>query len=236
MKTTALIIAGGCGARTAQAVPKQFLTVDDIPVIVYTMKNIQSVERIDSLVVVGPDGWQSFIYSYAKQFGVSKLETVVLGGKTRHDSIYNGLKYINEAGGTDRVCIFDSNRPMIPREVIESTIDLADKCDCSLVVEPSYDSMFISHDENAVEQYTDRSCLYRGETPECAKLSDLMDIYEKANAEGITDLSTASLFLHFGKKVLTTRGNIKCFKITTAEDFELFKAFLSIKDTTNIKK
>ncbi|MBE6600275.1 MAG: 2-C-methyl-D-erythritol 4-phosphate cytidylyltransferase [Ruminococcaceae bacterium] len=236
MKTTALILAGGCGSRSAQAVPKQFLTVDDIPVIVYTMKNIQAVEQIDSIVVAGPQGWENFIYTYAKQFGISKLDMVVVGGSTRHESICNGIKYIADAGGTERVCLFDANRPLIPKQMIVDTIELSEKCDCALLVEPSYDSMFISHDENSLETYTDRSCLYRGEMPECARLEALVDIYKRAEKEGLTELTTTSLFLHFGKKVLTTRGNIRCFKITTADDFELFRALLKVEKMENLMK
>ena len=232
---TAIIIAGGSGNRTMQSVPKQFLTVNDVPVIVFTMKNMQNVSAIDEIVVVGPEGWENFIYAYAKQFGISKLKKVVLGGKTRHESIYNGLLYLESQGSTGKICICDSNRPLVPESVILETLALSDTCDCAVCAEPCYDSMFLS-DGQTITGNIDRSTLYKGTAPECAKLDAMLEVYKAATEQNMTELSTAGLFLHYGKKVLASKGSIRCFKITTAEDFELFKALLDAQPLNNIVK
>lgn len=233
---TALIIAGGSGNRTMQSVPKQFLTVNDVPVIVFTMKNVQNVSQIDDIVVVGPEGWENFIYAYAKQFGISKLKKVVIGGKTRHESIYNGLCYLESQGAGGKICICDGNRPMVPQSVILETLSLSEQCDCAVCVEPCYDSMFLSNNGEVMSGNIDRATLYKGTAPECAELLSMLEVYRQANAQQMTELSTTGLFLHFGKKVLAAKGSIKCFKITTAEDFELFKALLDAEPLNNIVK
>lgn len=231
---TALIIAGGSGNRTKQAVPKQFLTVNDIPVIVYTMLNMQKVAAIDGILVVGPEGWENFICSYAKQFGISKLKNVVTGGATRHASIYNGLCDLEARGITGKVCICDGNRPMVPESVIQETLALAEDCDCAICTEPCYDSMYLCEGSEALTGNINRDILFKGSAPECAELSVLLDVYRMANEQGVTDFSTAGLFLHYKKKVLPSKGSVKCFKITTAEDFDLFKALLSASPLNNI--
>lgn len=233
---TALIIAGGSGNRTKQAVPKQFLTINDVPILVYTMQNMQKVAAIDEILVVGPDGWENFIYTYARQFGISKLKNVVVGGMTRHESIYNGLRDLERRGVEGKVCVCDGNRPMVPENVILETLALVDQCDCAVCTEPCYDSMFLS--ENGVEMTgnIDRATLYKGSAPECADLTKMLEVYNKANEQDVTGLSTAGLFLHYNKKVLASKGSVKCFKITTAEDFDLFKALLNAAPLNNIVK
>ena len=233
---TALIIAGGSGNRTKQAVPKQFLTVNDIQIIVFTMQNMQKVAAIDEILVVGPEGWENFIYSYATQFGVSKLKKVVVGGNTRHESIYNGLCNLEARNVTGKICICDGNRPMVPESVILDTLAMAEQCDCAICTAPCYDSMYLCEGDEALTGNIDRGILYKGSAPECAELSALLEVYRKANEDAITNLGTAGLFLHYNKKVLHTRASVKCFKITTAEDFDLFKALLNAEPLSNIVK
>ena len=91
MKNIALIIAGGVGARTHQDIPKQFINVQDKPVILYTLEAFQQHPNIDAIEVVCLDGWHDILRAYAKQFGITKLENIVSGGETGQDSIRNGL-------------------------------------------------------------------------------------------------------------------------------------------------
>jgi 2-C-methyl-D-erythritol 4-phosphate cytidylyltransferase len=76
--------------------------------------------------------------------------------------------------------------------------------------------------------------LYKGFGPECAKLSTLLEIHTSPCAKNAIDTTTTGLAINIGKKVLAVRGNNRCFKITTAEDFELFKMYLSAEPLNNI--
>ena len=91
MKNIALIIAGGVGARMGQDIPKQFINVNDKPVIIYTLEAFQKHPQIHGIEVVCLDGWHDVLKAYAKQFGISKLENIISGGKNGQDSIRNGL-------------------------------------------------------------------------------------------------------------------------------------------------
>ena len=82
MKNIALIIAGGVGCRMHQDIPKQFLNVNDKPVIIYTLEAFQKHPNIDAIEVVCLKGWRDILSAYAKQFGITKLENIVSGGET----------------------------------------------------------------------------------------------------------------------------------------------------------
>ena len=92
----ALIIAGGSGQRMNQDIPKQFLNVNDKPVIIYTLEAFQRHPNIDKIEVVCLDGWQEILRAYCKQFGISKLANVVEGGENGQSSIRNGLWDLKE--------------------------------------------------------------------------------------------------------------------------------------------
>ena len=231
---TAIVISGGIGSRAGQAIPKQYLTVNDIPVIAYTLMNLQKCQEIDKIIVVVAKGWESFVYAYASQFGVTKCKEVVFGGATRNESIYNGLCALKDDGETDKICLVDANRPMIPQEVFSGAINLIDKCDVVLTAEPCYDSMFYSPDGECATQNVERRNLFKGQTPECARLSTMLELYEDESARLDNSMCTSALAIEKGKRILLAKGHIKCFKITTADDFVLFKAFLATEPAANL--
>ena len=231
---TAIVVSGGTGSRTGQAVPKQYLTVHDIPVIAYTLMNLQKVPQIDKILVVAAEGWESFIYAYAKQFGVTKLSQVVFGGSTRNESIYHGLCALKNDDPATPVCIVDANRPLIPQWVFEEAFSLISTDNVILTAEPCYDSMYFSEDSQTVDQHIERSKLFKGQSPECAQLSTFMDLHADETSRLNTKLSTSGLALLKNKPVILSKGHIKCFKITTADDFELFKAYLSAEPISNL--
>ena len=84
MKNIAIIIAGGSGKRTGQDIPKQFLTINDKPIIIYTLENFERNDYIDDIIVVCIDGWEHVLEAYAKQFGITKLKHIVKGGEIRY--------------------------------------------------------------------------------------------------------------------------------------------------------
>ena len=85
----AIIIAGGVGSRTKQQVPKQFINVYDKPIIIYTLEQFQKHSEINKIVVVCLEGWHDVLNAYAKQYGISKLFKIVLGGNSGQESIKN---------------------------------------------------------------------------------------------------------------------------------------------------
>lgn len=224
----ALVVAGGSGNRTGQDVPKQFLNVYDVPIFIYTLNNLEMLELIDEIFVVGPLGWENYIYSFAKQFGIKKLKQVITGGETRYRSIVNGLLVLRERtyDGEVVVVMVDANRPLIPHSVFRDCIECLSEGVCTEAFEPCFDSMYRCEDGVWVNKMEDRGLLFASQSPETAHLKDLLEVYECAEREKEVDLPAAALFLHYNKSVRRVPGSRKSMKITTIEDFEVFRALL----------
>ena len=119
----AILTAGGIGSRTHQDIPKQFLNVNNKPIIIYTLEAFQNHPNIDEICVVILEGWEQILWAYAKQFNIKKLKYVVVGGQTGQESIFNGLSAIKENhGDNDVVIIHDGNRPMVESDIITDNI------------------------------------------------------------------------------------------------------------------
>ena len=128
MKNIAIIIAGGSGKRMGQDVPKQFLTINDKPIIIYTLENFQRNENIDDIIVVCIAGWQHVLEAYAKQFGITKLKQIVSGGESGQHSILNGVEAIYSKYPDDTcVVIHDGIRPLVDESVLNDVIDTCEK-------------------------------------------------------------------------------------------------------------
>lgn len=223
----ALILAGGSGTRTGNSVPKQFITVNEIPIIVYTMQNIQKVEMIDRIVVSVADGWSSFVQMYAKQYNIDKLTDVIMAGDTRHQTVNRAVDYLSSKYSHDsKIVIVDANRPLIPTQVIQQSLGIVGKGECAVAVMPCYDTMYMSNDSITIEKQMDRTRLYSIQSPECAILSDLISIYEYASIHSVENVTT-ELFLMLDKTVHAVEGSSKSFKITTQDDLDLFKALIN---------
>ena len=87
----AIIIAGGSGQRMGQDIPKQFINVYDKPILIYTLEGFQKHPQIDGIEVVCIEGWHDVVWAYAKQFNLTKVKWIVVGGGSCQESIRNGV-------------------------------------------------------------------------------------------------------------------------------------------------
>ena len=142
MANIALLIAGGSGNRMGQSIPKQFLTVNERPVIVYTLEAFQRHPEIDSIAVVCIDGWQSVLQAYANQFNITKLQYIVSGGKNGQDSNRNGVYDLERHFKSDDiVLIHDAIRPMISADIISDCIRITKENGNATTVIPCAEAM-----------------------------------------------------------------------------------------------
>ena len=112
MANIALVIAGGSGNRMHQDIPKQFLTVNERPVIVYTLEVFEKHPEIDAIAVVCIEGWGQVLWAYARQFNITKLQYVIAGGKNGQDSIRNGVYELEKYFFTETIVLFKSSKYM----------------------------------------------------------------------------------------------------------------------------
>ena len=145
----AILTAGGVGTRTYQDLPKQFINVDNKPIIIYTLEAFQQHPNIDEIYVACLEGWNMVLDAYAKQFNITKLKRIVTGGATGQESIYNAMQAVSEAHSDTSdivVLIHDGNRPMVSQDVITDNIVKQQIYGSAVTVIPTIEVVFVSKD------------------------------------------------------------------------------------------
>ncbi len=228
----AMIIAGGRGVRTHQDIPKQFLNIQDKPVIVYTMQAFQKHPEIDAVLTVCINGWQEILWAYAHQFNITKLKWVTAGGDNGQASIHNGLVELEKhCTGDDIVLIHDGIRPNVSQEIISNCIAECRLHDSAVTVIPCAEAMLLrNEDKNSSSELIERDMLARTQTPQAFPLKKLLWAHGEAEKRGIDNsTATCTLMVELGEEVHFCPGSEKNIKITTTEDIEIFKALLIAK-------
>ncbi len=234
----ALLTAAGTGTRMHQDIPKQFIHVDDKPVIIHTMEAFQRHPSIDAIIVVTLDSWEAVLWAYAKQFNITKLKWVVPGGATGQDSIKNGLdKLKEELSGEDvNVMVHDGNRPLVSSEIISNSLATFSKYGCAVAVIPCTEVVFESDDGVSSCVSTEREKLFRTQTPHTYKLDDLLWAHEKAGELGIKGTAASCMLMkELGRESYFSKGSEENIKITTLDDLRIFKALLHTRQEDWIK-
>lgn len=237
MSNVALIIAGGSGNRMGQSIPKQFLTVNERPVIIYTLEAFQKHPEIDAIEVVCIEGWQSVLQAYANQFNITKLKYIVLGGKNGQDSIRNGVYELEKHfDSNDIVLIHDAIRPMVSADIISDCIRVTREKGNAIAVIPCMEAMMQTENgEVSVGSYP-RERLKRTQTPQGFHIGEICDLHRRALKAGITNsVASCTLMIEMGEQVHFSIGSEKNIKLTTVEDIDIFKALLMARRSDWLK-
>lgn len=239
MKNIAMIIAGGVGARMHQDIPKQFINVKDIPVIIYTLRAFQQHPNIDAIEVVCLDGWQGILQAYAKQFNINKLENIVVGGETGQDSIRNGLFDIAKRyhEDDDIVLIHDAIRPMVSQDIISDNIRVCREYGNAITVISCTSVMLMTEDSLMSDKQIPRDNLKITQTPQSFHINELVAVHKEAmKREFAPSIASCSLYVEMGKKVYLSAGSEKNIKLTTSEDIEIFASLLESERPNWLKR
>lgn len=222
-----------------QDIPKQFINVYDKPVIVYTLESFQRHTLVDVIEVVCIDGWHDTLWAYAKQFHIDKLKWVVTGGETVQESIRNGIYNIRDiCAAQDNIIIHDGIRPLVDADVLNDVIDKCDRYGNGVTSLPYNEQIFVIDDEISTTKYIPRETLRRVSTPQAYKLDKLVWAYEKAFREeiGIYGSSyTNTMMVELGERLYFAKGSDKNIKLTTKDDLEIFKGYLTAEKDRRLK-
>ena len=198
-----LIIAGGSGSRMHQSIPKQFLTVNEKPVIVYTLEAFQKHPEIDKIAVVCINGWENVLWAYAQQFNITKLAHVIPGGVNGQGSIRNGVFELEKHyGPEDVVLVHDAIRPMVSADIISDCIVKTRQYGNAITVIPCAEAMIETEDGVVSTGSYPRERLKRTQTPQGFHLGKLADLHRRALEAGITNsVASCTLMIELGEKV-----------------------------------
>lgn len=232
MKNRVLIFAGGTGQRMGNEKPKQFLEVDEKPILVHTIEKFENCDEIDSIVVVCLKDYIPYVYQLVEKFSLSKVVSVIEGGNCGQQSIFFGLKELVRLYGEsdDVVLIHDGVRPVIDDALIKANVACVHQNGNSVTVAKSIETIVLLDENDVVDKVMDRKYCNVAKAPQCFLLKDIYGCHLKAIAENRLDfIDSAMLMQFYGHKIFTVLGSGDNIKITTPMDFELFKTILGAK-------
>ncbi|EMD17339.1 2-C-methyl-D-erythritol 4-phosphate cytidylyltransferase [Eggerthia catenaformis OT 569 = DSM 20559] len=234
----ALLTAAGVGSRMHQDIPKQFMNVENKPIIIYTLEAFQNHPSIDAIIVVTLPNWIDVLQAYARQFNITKLKWIVAGGETGQESIHNGLvKLQEECHEEDVVMIHDGNRCLVSSDIISDSLAVFKTHGSAVAAIPCVEAVFRSKDNGASSIISiPREQLYRTQTPHTYTLKKLLWAHEQAELQNIVNTAaTCTLMQQLGETIYFSKGSEENLKITTVDDIMIFKALLHTKKDEWIK-
>lgn len=225
---TAVILAGGVGSRMGVDRPKQYLVVENKPIIVYCLEIFEKHNNIDRIVIVVSDEWKDYVIENVKKYNISKVCGYAPAGRTRQHSIFNGLKCTEEnASDTDVVIVHDAARPLVSDKIIDDCITGATEDDGAMPVISVKDTIYQSKDGKSIDKLLKRSELFAGQAPESFDFKKYLDIHKSVSDDEIAATAGSSeIAYRHGMKVRLVEGSERNFKITTIEDLETFETIV----------
>ena len=234
----ALLTAAGSGTRMGQDIPKQFIHVDNKPLIIHTMEVFQNHPSIDAILVVTLPAWIAVLQAYASQFNISKLRWVVPGGSTGQESIHNGLLVLSkELAKDDIIMVHDGNRCLVSSEIISNSLATFHEHGSAVAAIPCVEAVFRSNDDGfSSNESIPREQLFRTQTPHTYSLKKLLWAHDEAQKQNIKNTAAScTLMQRLGETVYFSKGSETNLKITTIDDMMIFEALLHAKKDSWLK-
>ena len=218
MKIAAVIVAAGSGKRMNSLKPKQFLTLAGKPVLWHTLRSfIKSGMFSEIVLVINRDSGHYCQQNVIKKYKFNQVKLVV-GGKERQDSVYQGLKSIQPC---DLVCIHDGVRCLVSEQIIKDSVAAAKKYGAAIAAVPVKDTTKTGNKNALVIKTVARQNLWSIQTPQVFKYELIMKAYAQAYKQKFYGTDDASLVEKMGGKVKLVMASYNNIKITTAIDLAL---------------
>jgi 2-C-methyl-D-erythritol 4-phosphate cytidylyltransferase len=218
-KWFAIIVAGGSGTRMGSSIPKQFLPIGGLPILMHTLSLFNSFLPAPSIILVLPQGEFAQWDLLCEQHNFSLSYTLVAGGQTRFHSVQNGLKAIK---GDGLVAIHDGVRPFVSKVVIENCLKTAAQWGSAIPAIQPHESIREGSPESSIG--INRNSIWLVQTPQVFDGKILRKIYRSEWNNSFTD--DASVAEWNGLKIRMVEGNPENIKITSPYDLIVGEAIL----------
>ena len=224
-KYAAIVLAAGSGKRMNSKVHKQYLIIQDRPVLYYSLKAFED-SAVDEIVLVVGKGEEEFCRKeIVDKYGISKVKAIVEGGKERYHSVFEGLKQTSDA---DYVLIHDGARPFVNQHIIRRCMQEVQKYQACVVGMPVKDTIKIADEEGYAKQTPDRKNVWMIQTPQTFSYALIYEAYEEMLKTEDTAITDDAMVLERikGKKSKLIEGSYRNIKITTPEDLLIANVYL----------
>ena len=224
-KVTVLIPAAGMGKRMGKAVAKQFLLLGDKPMLAHTLLAFQRAPEIDEIIpILSQEDMESCLRDIVERYHITKVKTLVVGGKERQESVLHGLQKLEK--DVSIVLVHDGVRPFVTQEMIREVVERARKGECVIFGVPVKDTVKEVDGKGMVRHTLDRRGLWAIQTPQAFPAKVLKHAYEESTKHNAIGTDDAMLVEQAGGKVRVIMGSYENIKITTPEDLVLAEEIL----------
>lgn len=232
MKNYVILLAGGVGSRMGADIPKQFLEVKGKPIIVYTLEKFQYHPAIEKIVVVCIKDWIEKVKELVKEHNLSKVEWIIEGGNTGHDSIRNGVFFLKDKiAENDYIVVHDAVRPVLTNKIVNRVLEVAHQYGNASSSIQCHPPIVYTDDFKSGIKDVDREHVMLTASPQAYRFNLAYKCYMQAENENLHNTTfTSSLLIHCGERVYFADGTSNNIKITRKEDLALFEALLSIPE------
>ena len=232
----AIVFAGGVGARMGGDKPKQYLTLKDKPIIVYTIEKFFIEKDFDEVLILCPSMWVEKTKDIIEKYIPAAAGKVVVieGGEKRNDTIMNAIKYIEEQGNLDDDTVLvthDSVRPFVSHRIIKENIEALKEYEACDTVIGATDTIVVSDDGSFISEIPDRGKMYQGQTPQSFKAKKFKELYLSLSDDEKDILTDgAKIFVLKGEKVALVTGDTLNMKITYPYDLRVARSLVEEED------
>jgi len=218
---SAIIVAAGSSRRMGKNTNKQFLYIDDTPVLARTLQSFASAKAIDKIIIVTRQEDILTVNDLVREFDIKKVSDIVPGGETRSDSVMCGLEC---ADNNALVAVHDGARPFVTTELINKTVELAGKFGAAAPGVVPKDTVKVTNSDNIVEDTPERNTLRLIQTPQVFRCDELKLAYLRAKESGFEGTDDCSVMERMGAKIHISVGEYTNIKVTTPEDLPIAEA------------
>lgn len=231
-KTVAIVPAAGLGKRFGEEKNKPFYPFMDKPLIVWALEKLQEADEITEIIPILKEEDLIACGELVEKYNLAKIKRIVPGGKERQDSVYNGIKMLDD--NTSIVVIHDGARPFVDMDLIGRTVGGLKGYDGAIAAVPVKDTIKeassvkrqASEEELIVQKTLNRNVLWAVQTPQVFPFNKIKEAYEMAFADKYYATDDAALIEHYGGKVKIVMGSYRNIKITTPDDILIAEALL----------
>lgn len=228
-KYTAIVLAAGAGKRMNSEIQKQYMLLDDHPVLFYSLQQFEESPVNEIVLVVGKGEIDYCKEEIVHKYGFNKVKHIVEGGKERYHSVFEGLKAAEEA---DYVLIHDGARPFLNQELIQRAMLSVKEHGACVVGMPVKDTIKIVTEDGYSRETPNRKNVWMVQTPQCFSYNLIYEAYHDMLQNEDTTITDDAMVLEKmkGMSVKMVEGSYRNMKITTPEDLIIAESYLKQKD------
>ena len=232
-RTVAVVPAAGRGLRMGGSVPKQFLTLDGLPILVHSLRVLEQAAAVTEIIVTVPAADREYcLNEIVARYRFHKITKVVPGGEQRQDSVRHGLAELDQ--NVDVVLIHDAVRPFLTTDMVTRVVDAAAQHGAAIVAIPMRDTIKRVGADGFIESTVDRNHLWLAQTPQAFQRPLLQMAHRKAQLEKYHATDDAQLMEWLGHRVAIVEGSGENIKITRPEDLGIGEAILAARRKTTV--